>query len=230
VATASSTCSVCKSRKGKRVCPVEGAICPQCCANGREETIDCPVNCEYLVESREHQKQQPLDRSLHRELFPSQDFIGENQELFSVLCVALFTAALDVPEQDTPLAANGVNACLDRDLHDCLEGAIVHCRAKAAGLEMSEIPANPVAARILAAFLQRIDHLQGQSLAENRGAVPWSDILKMVVFLRVFGQAQDNGRRKGRAFFHFVAATAMQFAPEDAFAPNEDQAPTNLIL
>src|ERR1700758_4861087 len=37
------SCAICEKRKEKRFCPaVHGRICPQCCGESREVTLDCP--------------------------------------------------------------------------------------------------------------------------------------------------------------------------------------------
>jgi len=48
-------------RKEKRFCPaVHGRICAQCCGEEREVTIDCPSECVYLQQAREHEKARDL--------------------------------------------------------------------------------------------------------------------------------------------------------------------------
>lgn len=188
-----------------------GSICPQCCARGREETIDCPLDCEYLVESRAHEKAQPLDRTLHADLFPSGEFIDNNQELFGILSVSLFTAIPDLEK------------CIDRDLHDCLEASVERWRTRAAGLEPAAAPpANPHAATILEKFEDRIENFHKHREEDELKPIATKDILSMLVFLRVFGQSQDNGRSRGRSFLQYLGVMAMQFLPEIAENP-EDQ-------
>ena len=49
------TCAICNERREKRFCPaVHGKICPQCCGEQREVTLDCPSDCPYLQQAREH--------------------------------------------------------------------------------------------------------------------------------------------------------------------------------
>jgi len=51
------SCAICEIRKEKRFCPaVHGRICPQCCGEQREVTLDCPSECPYLQQAREHEK------------------------------------------------------------------------------------------------------------------------------------------------------------------------------
>ena len=51
------SCAICEKRKEKRFCPaIHGRICPQCCGEQREVTLDCPSDCVYLLQAREHEK------------------------------------------------------------------------------------------------------------------------------------------------------------------------------
>ena len=50
-------CQICEVRKPRRHCPgVHGDICAQCCGAEREVTVDCPLDCEYLLEGRLHER------------------------------------------------------------------------------------------------------------------------------------------------------------------------------
>ena len=160
------------------------------------------------MESREHQKPQPLDLALHADLLPTGEFIDGNQELFGILSVSLFTSVPDLEK------------CIDRDLHDCLEGAIAHWRTRAAGLEHAGAqPTNPIAAAILEGFLERIELFQKHREEDGQKPVSTANILAMIVFLRVYGRSIDNQRAKGRSFLQFIGILAMQFLPEMAGKP-----------
>ena len=40
------SCPICEKRPAKRFCPAKGEkICAICCGEGREVTIDCPMDC-----------------------------------------------------------------------------------------------------------------------------------------------------------------------------------------
>ncbi|MBI5488127.1 MAG: hypothetical protein HY905_12410 [Deltaproteobacteria bacterium] len=42
-------CSLCGRGKGKRTCPVRGALCPACCGAHRRRDLACPDDCGYLL-------------------------------------------------------------------------------------------------------------------------------------------------------------------------------------
>src|SRR5437762_7846579 len=55
-------CVICQKRREKRFCPaIHDRICPQCCGEQREVTLDCPTDCVYLQQAREHEKPRSVD-------------------------------------------------------------------------------------------------------------------------------------------------------------------------
>ena len=72
-------CSKCSRRKGKRSCPALGtAICPQCCAEGRLQTIPCPHDCRHL-RSEFYQQERRRERARSQ----GKVFLDTNARLFS---------------------------------------------------------------------------------------------------------------------------------------------------
>jgi len=70
-------CAICEKRKPKRFCPaVHGHICPQCCGEQREVTLDCPRECVYLQQARQHEKARPIEGMDQSSLFPNVE-VGE---------------------------------------------------------------------------------------------------------------------------------------------------------
>src|SRR5271166_5335763 len=92
------SCPLCNVRKEKRFCPaVHGRICPQCCGEQREVTLDCPSDCPYLQQAREHEKPRPADQfdaaSLFLHIEISEQFTYEREHLLMGLSYALVNAA-----------------------------------------------------------------------------------------------------------------------------------------
>ena len=90
------SCAICEVRKEKRFCPaVHGKICPQCCGEQREVTLDCPSDCTYLQQSREHAtahrdgKHQVDREALFPEVEIAEQFLYEREELILGLSFAL---------------------------------------------------------------------------------------------------------------------------------------------
>src|SRR5713226_8758520 len=71
------SCAICEKRKEKRFCPaIHERICPQCCGEQREVTLDCPSECVYLQQARQHEKPRSMEGIDPSELFPNVE-IGE---------------------------------------------------------------------------------------------------------------------------------------------------------
>src|SRR5208337_5639222 len=92
------SCPICDERKEKRFCPaVHGRICPQCCGEQREVTLDCPSDCPYLQQAREHEKPRSAEEFEAASLFPqveiSEQFTYEREHLLMGLTYALAKAA-----------------------------------------------------------------------------------------------------------------------------------------
>src|SRR5215470_8185563 len=88
------SCSICNVRKEKRFCPaVHGRICPQCCGEQREVTLDCPSDCPYLQQAREHEKPRStadLDpAALFLQVELGDQFLYEHEHLIMGLSYAL---------------------------------------------------------------------------------------------------------------------------------------------
>lgn len=84
------SCSICKE---KRFCPaLHGSICPQCCGEQREVTLDCPSTCPYLLQAREHEKPRPIEELDPALIFPqvqiSERFVYEHELLIAGLTFA----------------------------------------------------------------------------------------------------------------------------------------------
>jgi hypothetical protein len=92
------SCAICEIRKEKRFCPaVHGRICPQCCGEQREVTLDCPSDCSYLQQARQHEKPRSADQfdpaSLFLHIEISEQFTYEREHLLMGLSYALNKAA-----------------------------------------------------------------------------------------------------------------------------------------
>jgi hypothetical protein len=96
------SCAICEIRKEKRFCPaVHGRICPQCCGEQREVTLDCPSDCPYLQQARAHEKPRSADEIDPAALFlqvevPDQ-YLYEHEHLLMGLTFALAKAAKSDP-------------------------------------------------------------------------------------------------------------------------------------
>ncbi|MGH9559270.1 MAG: hypothetical protein ACRD30_08510 [Bryobacteraceae bacterium] len=190
-------CKICEKKRARRYCPgVSGEICPSCCATGREETIDCPSDCEHLVASRKFEQLAPMDPANlpNQDIKLSEEFIREHDREFLWLAASLVQAM----ERER---------AVDLDAREALDALVRTYRTRESGLIYETRPQNPYAASIQAALAAAIEEL-GKHLAEDSGmhTLRDADILGTLVFLQRLERSRGNGRRRGRAFLHFLRA------------------------
>ena len=101
------SCAICGVRKEKRFCPaVHGRICPQCCGEQREVTLDCPSDCPYLQQARQHEEPEGSKTCPAEETFPaievSEQFLREHEPLMLGVWHTLVQALRSRPQPDGP--------------------------------------------------------------------------------------------------------------------------------
>lgn len=195
------SCPICEVRKEKRFCPaVHGRICPQCCGEQREVTLDCPSECPYLQQAREHEKPrsaEEFDRaSLFLQVEISEQFTYEREHLLMGLSYALMKAAR---------ADRSLN---DRDLIEALSSmSTSYERRVNSGLHydqpLTSVPQQAVAAQV-EEMLKQYREAEQKQLGYSK--LRDGDVLKALVFLIRLGQGRTSGRPKSRAFIDFLSA------------------------
>jgi len=188
-------CKICSKRRAKRYCPgVGGDICPVCCGRERENTIDCPLDCEHLMAARQHEQLAPMtpDEVPNKDIRVSEDFVREHEELVVYLSVALAQAM----EKER---------AVDFDAREALGAIIRTYRTRESGLIYETRPQNLYAAAIQSALVGSIEEYR-KELSEETGMQTLRDaeILGTLVFLERIELQHNNGRRRGRAFFDFL--------------------------
>jgi hypothetical protein len=189
------TCPICHLRKEKRFClALHDRICPQCCGEQREVTIECPSECPYLQQARQHEKPRDFGGKLPDELFPSveitHDFVHRNQPLMAGLLQTL----LRLSAADRKLK--------DRELIGALTSmARSYQTLVASGLVYQEPSANPAQLAIIDVLRRSVDEFRGveqQHLGYT--ALRDSDVLKALVFIIRLASLETSGRPLSRAF------------------------------
>lgn len=131
------TCAICDTRKPKRTCPAhvvagkDSSICTVCCSQGREETLDCPLRCEYLHTAHRHERSDvefDIDKAPNRDVKITDAFLEQFQIPLALLATALADAAIR-SEKAT-----------DHDAREALEATIQKYRGTSSGLPV-ETPA-----------------------------------------------------------------------------------------
>ena len=216
------SCAICEVRKEKRFCPaLHGRICPQCCGEQREVTLDCPSDCPYLRQAREHEKPRSRDHIDPEALFlkvevPDQ-FLYEREHLLMGLTFALAKAVR---------ADRILN---DSDLLAALSAlTISYQRLVNSGLHYEQaIPSAPqqrVAAEV-ETMLQ--EYREAEQKHMGYSTVRDSDVLKALVFLVRLGYGRTSGRPKARAFAEFLVA---QFPEKESSVITPPEAGSRIIV
>lgn len=208
------SCVICDIRKEKRFCPaVHGRICPQCCGEQREVTLDCPNDCTYLRQAREHEKPRPADQidpaALFLHIEVSDQFTYEHEHLLMGLTYALLQAAR---------ADHSLN---DRDLIAAVSSLCKRYeRLATSGLHYDQPLTSTVqhtAAAQVEEMLKEYRALEQKQLGYS--TLRDSNVLKALVFLVRLGYGRTSGRPKSRAFIDFLFA---QFPEKSSLgAPQE---------
>lgn len=189
-------CCICHTRRPKRHCPgIGGDICPICCGDQREVNVSCPLDCEYLVEARLHERPQEIDRKAipNSDVQLSEEFVSDHQEL---ILFSSFTIA------DAALRTAGAT---DADVLSALEALIRTHRTLESGLVYETRAADRVAAQVQEHFEQSLKDFQKRRESEE-GRTPYrnAEVLGALVFLERSALVQRNGRPRGRAFIDFL--------------------------
>ena len=194
------TCPICHLRKEKRFCPaLHDRICPQCCGEQREITLDCPSECPYLQQAREHEKPHDFGAKLPDELFPAveitQPFLVHHEPLIAGLLHTLLQAS----HRDRALRDREVIAALTSLVHS-------YQTLLSSGLVYQEPSANPVQAAIgdaLQRSLEEFRKVEQQHLGYT--SLRDSDVLRVLVFMIRLAHLHTSGRPLSRGFLDYLA-------------------------
>ena len=193
------SCSICKVRKEKRFClALHDRICPQCCGKQREFTLDCPSECPYLQQARQHEKPRDFGEKLPEELFPTielgQEFLRQNEAFIAGLVQALLRLA------------RGDRHLRDREIIGALTNMARSFQTLVtSGLVYQEASANPAQLAIvdvLRRSLEEYREVERQHLGYT--ALRDTDVLKSLVFVIRLSHLHTSGRPLSRAFIDFL--------------------------
>ena len=189
-------CALCKTRREKRHCPgVQGEICAICCGEQREETVACPLECEYLQHAHQHEKLEKDPEGIPNRDFPvPQNFLHKNVQMVVAFERPILRAALKI------------NA-IDNDIRDALDGLVKTYRTLGSGLYYKSRPTNPLAAAIYDEVQNEIAAIRKMEQERGIHKLLDSQILTVLVFLQHLEYAFNNGRRRGRCFLDNIYNT-----------------------
>lgn len=215
-------CAICDIRKEKRFCPaVHGRICPQCCGEQREVTLDCPSDCPYLQQAREHEKPRSMEELDRDALFPRveipEQFLYDHEHLILGLSFALAKSA----------RAN--RSLADRDLIAALSSLAKSYETLVNSSLIYEQPTANVAHQAIASEVATMvkEYREAEQKHLGYSRLRDSDVLKALVFLLRMGLGRTSGRPKSRAFVDFLFA---QFPEKQSGIASPEDAGSRIIV
>jgi hypothetical protein len=194
------SCAICEKRPPKRFCPAKGEkICAICCGQEREVSIDCPLDCPYLIAAHryeaEHRKPIPPEEFPYRGTDVSMEFIYEHWPVVT----GIATTVLAFHAQNRELNDGAIFAALD---------ALAETyRTLGTGIYYERPPDAPLARALyghLAGFFQ--DFRKQEAQRRGTSSLKDSDVFLLLVFLLRVGKQETNGRPRSRAFLGFLRA------------------------
>jgi hypothetical protein len=214
-------CAICEKRKEKRFCPaLHTRICPLCCGEQREVTLDCPSDCVYLQQAREHEKPRPIEELDQSALFPKVEiddgFLYENEQIVVGLSYALAKNARARP------------AVRDRDLIAALTALAKRNEILASSGLHYETPIASLAQQAMVAEIQKMieEYREAEQKQLGYTRLRDSDVLRALVFLLRMAVTRTSGRPRSRAFVDFL----FQHFPEPTPATATADEGSRLIL
>jgi hypothetical protein len=193
------SCAICEKRKEKRFCPaLHGRICPQCCGEQREVSLDCPSDCVYLRQARAHEKPRPLQDLDQADLFPQVEigdqFLYQHEHLLLGLSFALTKSA----KADRTLKDSDLIAALTSTAktYETLANSGLHY----------ESPNPNASQQAIASELQKMvqEYREAEQKHTGQTRLRDSDVLRGLVFLVRMAHARTSGRPKAKSFVDFL--------------------------
>jgi hypothetical protein len=215
-------CAICQKRREKRFCPaIHGRICPQCCGEQREVTLDCPNDCVYLQQAREHEKPRGMADVNPSDIFLQVDigdeFLYQREHLIMGLSFALAKSI----RADRSLK--------DTDLIVALTSLAKTCETLVNSGLHYETPLPNAAQHMVAAEVQNMLKEFREAEQKHIGYVQLrdSEVLRALVFMVRMAYGRTSGRPKSRAFVDFLLA---QFPEKPAGVAAPEEAGSRIVI
>ncbi len=193
------SCVLCSVRREKRFCPaVHGRICPQCCGEQREVTLDCPTECPYLQQARQHEDLRRVEDIPAEELFPaveiSEQFLRDREPLI----VGISHTIARLSRSDSKLTDREVITALTTMVrsYQTLVGSGLVYQEALPGLAQQAI------SDALRQFLKEFRELEQEHLGYS--ALKDGEVLAALVFTLRLARFHTSGRPRSRQFVDFL--------------------------
>lgn len=215
-------CPICGIRKPRRFCPAKYAeICSQCCAEGREETIDCPLGCEFLRDAHRHENKPEYDASKvpNLDVNVTESFLGQHEVLLAFLAIGIFEGAMRNP------------AVTDYDVREAFESLIRTYKSAQSGIIFESRPVNPYAAAVVDHVAAKVAEVREKEKAATGGTtLDDLTLVRILAFLQRLEYSHNNGRRKCRAFLDFLSGFYSPMAAGESDAAKSVEPDEPLII
>ena len=192
------SCPICEKRPPKRFCPAKGEkICAVCCGEGREVTIDCPLDCSYLIAAHryeaEHRKPMTPDDVPYRDVFVPVDFVYEHWPVVAGIAAAVLNLQRELRDFRDSDAISAISALAET------------YRTLGSGIYYERPPEIPDARAVYGAINQFLQEFRKSDSA--RAGLPRlkdADVFHVLVFLSRLAKQETNSRPRSRAFLGFL--------------------------
>jgi hypothetical protein len=196
------SCPICEKRPPKRFCPAKGEkICAICCGEGREVTIDCPLDCSYLIAAHryeaEHRKPGAADEIPYRNVEFSVDFIYERWPQVTGLATTILAFQIQNRELDDATAFSALEALAEK------------YRTLGTGIYYEHPPDAQLPRALygqIAGFVDEARKQESERTSTGSASLKDSEVFQLLIFLLRVGKQETNGRPRSRAFLGFLRA------------------------
>ena len=193
------SCAICSDRKEKRFClAVHGRICPQCCGEQRERTLDCPSECPYLQQARQQEKPRHLEDAPPEEVFPKVELSDEFLQAREPVISGILQTIGRLSRRDRSLNDREVIAAL-------VNLAKSYQTLVGSGLIYEQVPPSLAQQALIEAvrqLLQEFRELEREHLGHT--TLKDADVLKVLVLALRLAHIHTSGRPLSRAFLDFL--------------------------
>jgi hypothetical protein len=195
------TCTLCKTRPPRRQCPAfKSEICARCCGEEREQTIDCPFDCEHLLVAREREEIFELPEVLpNSEIRTDEGVIRNIEPLIMMMIGALFLAA-------------GKNNATDFDVREAVAAMIRERLGEEVG------PLGDVAQAVKVEFDAHWARFQAMVIESGEPPTRRIDVAALV-FIQREEMIYNNRRVRSRAYIDHMRSWVSEMA---AAVKNDD--------
>jgi hypothetical protein len=192
------SCPICEKRPPRRFCPAKGEkICPVCCGEQREVTIDCPSDCPHLVAAHRYEAEHRKPPSPESFPYPDVEFAPEFVYQRWPVVSGVAATILGFQSQNKELT--------DGDAFAALEGLAETYRTLGTGIYYERPPEAHLARALYAQLGEFLAQFRKQD-ADRTGfsSLKDSEIFRLFVFLLRVGKQETTGRPRSRAFLSFL--------------------------